>query len=223
MLSITEIKQTSAERFTLLFSDGREVKTSLGVITDKFLHAGLEITEDEYKEIYAASTLSLAKSRALKIINTRPMSKKEMRDRLIEKGEDPDNAALCADWLCEMGLINDESYAGSVVRHYAAKGYGESRIRQELNRHGIPRELWDSALEEMPEQDEYLERFIRTRLHNSNDRAEVRKLSDALFRRGYSWEQIKHALNYCLLLQKWLKPGQTSRCRQTRLNLRPVG
>lgn len=195
MLRITEIKQTSAERFTLIFSDGRELKTSLGVITDKYLHSEMELTDEEYEEIYAASTLSLAKSRALKIINARPMSRKEMRDRLIEKGESPDNAELCADWLCEMGLINDESYAGSVVRHYAAKGYGVTRIRQELRRHGVPNELWDSALEQMPEQDDKIERFIRARLTDADDRAQIKKISDALYRRGYSWDEIKRAIN----------------------------
>ena len=46
-----------------------------------------------------------------------------------------------------------------------------------------------------PEQDAYLERFIRSRLSEPGDRAQVKKVSDALFRRGYSWEQIKHALN----------------------------
>ena len=195
MLSIIEIKQTSPERFTLKFSDGGELKTSLGVVTDKFLHSGLVLSDEEYKEICAASTLSLAKSRALKIINARPMSRKEMRDRLIEKGEDPDNAELCADWLCEMGLINDESYAGSVVRHYAAKGYGITRIRQELNRHGVPRELWDNALEELPEQDDKIERFIRARLTDANDKAQINKISNALYRRGYTWDEIKHAIN----------------------------
>ena len=195
MLSITEIKQTSPERFILKFSDGRELKTSLGVVTDKFLHSGLELSDEEFKEIYAASTLSLAKSRALKIINARPMSRKEMRDRLIEKGEDPDNAELCADWLCEMGLINDESYAGSVVRHYTAKGYGITRIRQELKRHGVPRELWDGALEEMPEQGAKIERFIRARLTDADDKAQITKISNALYRRGYTWDEIKHAIN----------------------------
>lgn len=195
MLSIIEIKQTSPERFTLKFSDGRELKTSLGVITDRYIHSEMELTEEEYAELYAASSLSLAKSRALKIINARPMSRKEMRDRLIEKGEDPDNAEACADWLCEMGLINDESYAGSVVRHYAAKGYGMTRIRQELNRHGIPRELWDTALEQMPEQDDKIERFIRSRLTDPDDRAQIKKISDALYRRGYSWDEIKKAIN----------------------------
>ena len=194
-MKLIEIKQTSPERFTLIFDDGRQIKSSLGVITERFLHSGAELSDAEYNELYSASTLSLAKARALRIINTRPMSRREMYDRLVSKGETPDNAELCADWLCDMGLINDRSYAASVVRHYAAKGYGVSRIKQELRRHGIDRALWDEALEELPEQDDYIERFLRSRLTDSEDRAQVKKVSDALFRRGYSWEQIKHALN----------------------------
>lgn len=194
-MKLIEIKQTSPERFTLIFDDGRQIKSSLGVITERFLHSGAELSDAEYNELYSASTLSLAKARALRIINTRPMSRREMYDRLVSKGETPDNAELCADWLCDMGLINDRSYAASVVRHYAAKGYGVSRIKQELKRHGIDRALWDEALEELPEQDDYIERFLRSRLTDPGDRAQVKKVSDALFRRGYSWEQIKHALN----------------------------
>ena len=194
-MKLIEIKQTSPERFTLVFDDGRQIKSSLGVITERFLHSGAELSDAEYDELYSASTLSLAKARALRIINTRPMSRREMYDRLVSKGETPDNAELCADWLCDMGLINDRSYAASVVRHYAAKGYGVSRIKQELQRHGIDRALWDEALEELPEQDDYIERFLRSRLTDPEDRAQVKKVSDALFRRGYSWEQIKHALN----------------------------
>ena len=194
-MKLIEIKQTSPERFTLIFDDGRQIKSSLGVITERFLHSGAELSDAEYNELSSASTLSLAKARALRIINTRPMSRREMYDRLVSKGETPDNAELCADWLCDMGLINDRSYAASVVRHYAAKGYGVSRIKQELKRHGIDRALWDEALEELPEQDDYIERFLRSRLTDPGDRAQVKKVSDALFRRGYSWEQIKHALN----------------------------
>ena len=194
-MTLREIKQTSPERFMLIFSDGTELKTTLGIITERFIHSGMEFDEDEYNELVSASGLAMAKARALRIINVRPMSREELRKRLIEKGETPENAEECADWLCCMGLINDAEYAGSVVRHYAAKGYGASRIKQELRRHGVPREMWDEAMLQMPEQDAYLERFIRTRLRDPGDRAQVKKVSDALFRRGYSWEQIKHALN----------------------------
>lgn len=194
-MTLREIKQTSPERFTLIFDDGTELKTTLGIITERFIHSGMELDEAEFNELISASGLAMAKARALRIINARPMSREELRKRLIEKGETPENVEECADWLCRMGLINDSEYAGSVVRHYAAKGYGASRIKQELRRHGVPRETWEEAMLQMPEQDAYLERFIRTRLTDPGDRAQVKKVSDALFRRGYSWDQIKHALN----------------------------
>lgn len=194
-MTLREIKQTSPERFTLIFDDGTELKTTLGIITGRFIRSGMDFDEEAYNELVSASGLAMAKTRALRIINARPMSREELRKRLIEKGETPENAEACADWLCRMGLINDAEYAGSVVRHYAAKGYGSARIKQELRHHGVPREMWDEAMLQMPEQDPYLERFIRSRLSEPGDRAQVKKVSDALFRRGYSWEQIKHALN----------------------------
>ena len=194
-MTLREIKQTSPERFTLIFDDGTELKTTLGIITGRFIRSGMDFDEEAYNELVSASGLAMAKARALRIINARPMSREELRKRLIEKGETPENAEACADWLCRMGLINDAEYAGSVVRHYAAKGYGSARIKQELRHHGVPREMWDEAMLQMPEQDAYLERFIRARLSEPGDRAQIKKVSDALFRRGYSWEQIKHALN----------------------------
>lgn len=194
-MTLREIKQTSPERFTLIFDDGTELKTTLGIITGRFIRSGMDFDGETYNELVSASGLAMAKARALRIINARPMSREELRKRLIEKGETPENAEACADWLCRMGLINDAEYAGSVVRHYAAKGYGSARIKQELRHHGVPREMWDEAMLQMPEQDAYLERFIRARLSEPGDRAQVKKVSDALFRRGYSWEQIKHALN----------------------------
>lgn len=194
-MRIVEIKQTSAERFTICFQDGSELKSSLSVITARFLHSGLELDDEAYAELYSASTLSLAKSRALKIVNARALSEQELYKKLVEKGETPENAAECVSWLCDMGLLNDKSYAESCVRHYAAKGYGTARIKQELRRHGIPAELWDTALEQMPDQSDKLERFLRSRLSDASDRAQVKRVSDALFRRGYSWDEIKHALN----------------------------
>lgn len=192
---IKELRQTSAERFVITFHDGSELKTTLAVVTDFYLRTGLELDEAKYREVVNASTLSLCKARALRMINARAMSQKEMRDKLVEKGESPENAEFCAGWLCEMGLINDELYAGMVVRHYAAKGYGAGRIKQELKRHGVPKDYWDDALSEIPDSDEKLSRFISSRLTDPHDRAQIQKISNALYRRGYSWEQIKHAMN----------------------------
>jgi regulatory protein len=117
-----------------------------------------------------------------------------MVKKLIEKGEDEDTAEYCADWLVEHSLIDDESYAAAVARHYAAKGYGAGRVRAELGRRGISRELWENALSSMPENDNKIDRFISARLTDPDDRDAVRKISQALFRRGYSWDEIRSAL-----------------------------
>jgi len=98
--------------------------------------------------------------------------------------------------LVELRLINDDEYARMLVRHYAAKGYGQRRIRDELYRHKLSRELWDEALEEMPDTEDTIHRLFASKMRGAepSDRAAVKKASDALLRRGYSWEEIRSAL-----------------------------
>ena len=91
-----------------------------------------------------------AKARALRLLEKRDYSKAELAAKLVEKGEDPAEAEAVSERMAELGFVNDENYAGMVVRHYAAKGYGRARIREELRRRRVPRELWDAALCELP-------------------------------------------------------------------------
>ena len=192
-MTLREIKQTSPERFTLVFDDGTELKTTLGIITERFIHSGMDFDEDAYNELVSACTLALSKARALRIINARPMSREELRKRLVEKGETPENAEECAEWLCQMGLINDTEYAGSVVRHYAAKGYGKRRICDELYRRGIDRELWDAALDELPETDDTVDRLLGAKLRGDVSPEGLQRAQGYLLRRGYSWDDIRTA------------------------------
>jgi regulatory protein len=191
---ISDIRQTSPGRMTVGLDNGSEIKTTLGVVTDLRLFSGRELDEEELETLKTASVRALARERAIEMLSRRSMSRAEMVKKLIEKGEDEDTAEYCADWLVEHSLIDDESYAAAVARHYAAKGYGAGRVRAELGRRGISRELWENALSSMPENDDKIDRFISARLTDPDDRDAVRKISQALFRRGYSWDEIRSAL-----------------------------
>lgn len=193
-LSIVALRQTSPGRITLALSDGSEIKTTLNVVTDLRLFSGKTLDEEALAEIRTASSLAQTRNRALDLLSRRPMSCKELYDKLIQKGEEERAAAASIQWLLENRLLDDESYAASVARHYAAKGYGAGRVRAELNRRGVPRELWDGALGQMPAQNDKLMKFISSRLTEPGDRDQLRKVSAALFRRGYSWEEIRAAL-----------------------------
>ena len=191
---VSAMRQTSPGRVTVTLCGGEEIKTTLNVVTDLRLYAGRELDGEELKELRAASRSALARNRAMELLSRRPMSEKELIDKRIRKGEDEETAADCARWLRENGFLNDESYAAAVARHYAAKGYGPGRVQAELSRRGVDRELWDDTLEAMPENTDKLDRFISSRLTDPEDRDQVRKVSAALYRRGYSWEEIRSAL-----------------------------
>ena len=191
---IKALKQTSPGRITVCLEDGSEIRSSLNVVTDLRLFSGKELDEEDIRALRSASGRSIARDRALEMISRRLMSKKELHDKLVQKGESEENADYCVSWLSENGFLSDESYAAAVARHYASKGYGAGRVRTELSRRGVPRELWDEALGAMPETVGKLDRLISAKLKDPGDREQVRKLGNSLYRRGYSWEEIRSAL-----------------------------
>lgn len=191
---IKALKQTSPGRITVCLEDGSEIRSSLNVVTDLRLFSGKELDEEDIRALRSASGRSIARDRALEMISRRLMSRKELHDKLVQKGESEENADYCVSWLSKNGFLSDESYAAAVARHYASKGYGAGRVRTELSRRGVPRELWDEALGAMPETAGKLDRLISAKLKYPGDREQVRKLGNSLYRRGYSWEEIRSAL-----------------------------
>ena len=180
------------------------MKLSLNDVADFSLFAGRELSEAELDSLRASAALSRTRERAMRIISARAMSERELYDRLVEKGESERNAAAAVAWLQNLHFLNDADYAAGLVRHYAAKGYGPRRVRDELYRHKIPRELWDTALEELPEPERAVDRLLRAKLRGADieDRAAMKKATDALLRRGYGWEEICSAVERCRSEQK---------------------
>ena len=95
----------------------------------------------------------------------------------------------------ELGVLDDGSYAALVARSYASRGYGEKKLRDELYRRGVPRELWEDALAGLDDPAETLDRLLAARLKGREpDREALKKASDYLARRGFGWQDIAAAL-----------------------------
>ena len=193
-MRITSLKQTTAEHVTVVLEDESEVKTTLGTVTELRLFAGRELNDRDMDILRRESKKALSREKALELVSQRQMSASELNKKLRDKGADEETADYCVQWILERGLLDEERYAAAVVRHYTAKGYGEGRVRQELMRRGVPRDLWDDALSTMPEDTSRLDRLVASKLRDPGDRDAVRKLSASLYRRGYSGEEIREAL-----------------------------
>ena len=131
---------------------------------------------------------------AANMIGSRALSKKELTRRLIQKGNDASDAQAAADWLEDIGAVDDAGYAAALVRHYSRLGYGPARVREKLYEKGVPRELWEGALEELPADGGQVDAFLRSKLRGRPpDEKEKRRLTNALLRRGFPWGEVKAA------------------------------
>ncbi len=203
-MTLTELKQTGHERFLARFDTGEEVRVTLSNVAELGLYAGLQLDDEGMQALRNRAARAHCRERAMRIIGARPMSEKELCDRLVQKGETPQNAEETVAWLVDLHLLNDAEYAAMCVRHYAAKGFGPGRIRNELYRRGVPRELWDEAMEELPEQNDEIDRLLRKKLRRDvNDRDAVRKATDYLYRRGFKFEDIREAVERLRLEEEY--------------------
>ena len=160
------------------------------------LYAGKELTAEEKSALEQAARESGLKDRALSLLTARPLSRKELTDRLLERADaTEEEAEAVADELERLGLLNDRAYAETLVRHYSAKGYGPYRLREELRRRGVPRAYWDEVLEELDDPAEAIDALLRQKLRGRTvGRKELKRASDYLARKGYSWNDISAAL-----------------------------
>ena len=135
-----------------------------------------------------------ARRKALSLLEKRDYGRDELVSKLVEKGARAPDAEAAADKMVEYGFVNDEKYAGMVVRHYAAKGYGAARVREELRRRRLPRELWDAALGQMPDNSAAAAAILAQKLRGRGaDRDALRRAMSALVRRGFSWDEARRA------------------------------
>ena len=204
-MQITEIKpsQHKKGRFLVKLEDGNILRVTEEELLRFSLRAGLELDGQMLEALHASARKSAVRAEAANIIGGRPLSKRELTRRLVRKGADAEDAGAAADWLEDIGAVNDREYAALLVRHYAGKGYGRARIREEMRRRGVDRELWDEALEELPDQTETLDRLIQKKCRGAlSDRREVRRVSESLMRRGFSWSEVKEALRRYTELQE---------------------
>ena len=183
-------------RVLVFLEDGACLKITEQELLDFRLRAGDELDEGTLGRLKEAAGVSNVKAMAADLIGKRAMSRAGLEKKLKEKGASEEEARYAAEWLEAIGAIDDGDYAALLVRHCTQLGYGPARIRDKLYEKGVPRELWDEALEQAPDNGGQIDRFLAGRLRGrAPDEKEKKRLTDALLRRGFSWGDVRAAWN----------------------------
>ena len=184
-----------AGRYWLTLEDGTKLALYRQTVEDFGIYSGRELTEDELQSLQEAAGAMSAKMRAVRIVAASNVSKKDLKQRLIQKGENPEDAADAVAWMEEMHLVDDAETARQIVSRCAAHGYGVQRAKQTLYEKKIPKEYWEDALSDYPDQTQAIMSFLRSRLADRSDQREIKRATDALLRRGHSYGDVRRALS----------------------------
>ena len=169
-------------RWLAVLEDGSILRMGESEVVRFALYAGKELSEEEAEQLQAAARRSGLKAKAIELLMRKPQSRRGLERKLAEWEASAEEAEAICGRMEELGYLNEAEYAGHIVRHYAQKGFGERKIRDELYRRGIPRELWMEALAQAEDNASAIDAFLEKKLKGSRDPRDVKRASDALAR-----------------------------------------
>lgn len=182
-------------RYKTVLSDGKVLRLYKQTVQDFGLYPEMELEPETLQKLQTAASEMSAKMRAVRMVSASSISQKELEHRLIQKGENAAHAKQAVSWLSDMQLLDDGQTARQIVERCIGRGYGMARAKQTLYEKRIPKEFWEQALADYPDMGEEIRRYIRTHLPEKPDQKSLKKVIDALLRRGHSYSAIRRELD----------------------------
>lgn len=147
---------------------------------------------NEKKEL----TFEQAKDKALRLLEFRSHSERELSDKLKRAGAKEDDIAEILDFCRNYGFVDDRKYAECKARDLKnLKKYGKRRIKAELYSKGIDSEYIEEALMAMEDDEEdILLPLVRKKLGGDFEKRNVDKCIRYFLYRGYNFGDIKNCI-----------------------------
>jgi len=180
---MTQGMQDQAARATAALSDALASSTSSGA-TDP--------VSDPQQQDREPDPHDVARQIVLRQLAMAPRSRAELEAKLAQRDCPADVAAAVLDRMTEVGLVDDEAYALTLVRsQQAGRGLAKRALARELHNKGIEDDLADAALASISDADERdrARALVDKKLHAMHGfgiEVQTRRLAGMLARKGYS-------------------------------------
>jgi regulatory protein len=176
-----------------VYLDG-EFAFGLSRIVAAWLEQGRSLSQQEIEELIQKDTSEVAFQKAVRLLDYRPLTGQEIRQKLLQKGFEPGQIEKVVERLNAANLIQDEKFAAAWVESRNQFRPSSQRVlRYELRSKGIDEEIIEEAMQGSVEDLELAQRAAQKMIRRltSLDWQEFRKkLSAFLARRGFSYETV---------------------------------
>ena len=196
------IRAIETNRFNakIRFDDGSMLTVRKKDVERHCLSADMDVDAEALKQRICASQFPDGYEAALDILDRSARTKQEIRKKLLFKGYLSEVADAVCEKLVESRLIDDNYIAERIVSSMTSSGRGRYAVAQKLRARGIEKEDSEAALESISDEEQAssarsLALKLMKKYSSLDKRQRKQKLSQALARRGFSWDSIESALS----------------------------
>jgi len=196
------VQAQSSQRVNIFVDGEFALGISLSTLAAEGLFVGQALDEAGWARLEVAAQAEQAMRAAMRLIDARPRSAAELRQRLRRKEFPPEVAEQAVARLSELGLVDDAAFTRMLIEsRQNFRPRGQLAIRDELRRKGVSRDVVDSALADADDPEAEQERAMAVarnalrRYADAPDRPTFqRRLGGLLQRRGFSLNLIRPIL-----------------------------
>jgi regulatory protein len=204
IITALEPQQHDPERVSIYIDGHFALGTTRYHVLAAGLRVGQELTEAQLVELERQNAAERAYNSALHFLSYRPRSRDEIVRFFRKHRVDPDAATQALERLAQAGLLDDKEFARFWIENRQQfSPRGSWALRTELRQKGVPTDVIEETLAELPAEESAAVEAGRRRLHAYRNLEEAdfrRKMLAFLQRRGFGYEAANEATK-----QLWLE------------------
>lgn len=190
-------------KMCVTLESGQELQVPLSLYHERPLAPGQALDLEAYDQWLLLRQYRHALDRAVGYLAARARSRRELESRLLRCGYRPATVEMVLYKLQRENLLDDADFARQWVEARSGRTLGKRRIAQELQRKGVSRAQTEAALSAVDEEAEAeacrrAAEKLASRYGREEPRQAVQKLTQALVRRGFGWDESRRAAEQAL-------------------------
>lgn len=190
-------------KMCVTLESGQELQVPLSLFHERPLAPGQALDLEAYDQWLLLRQYRHALDRGVGYLAARARSRRELESRLLRCGYRPATVEMVLYKLQRENLLDDADFARQWVEARSGRTLGKRRIAQELQRKGVSRAQTEAALSAVDEEAEAeacrrAAEKLASRYGREEPRQAVQKLTQALVRRGFGWDESRRAAEQAL-------------------------
>ncbi len=194
-MKVTSVVPIDKRKSKVFFDEGFALAFYKGEIAKFHLEEGCQVEEAQYQEMLAV-LCRRARERALYLLKSCDRTEQEISRKLKEGLYPQETIEQTLAFLREYGFVDDRSYGSRYLDTYK-ESRSRKRIRYDLQRKGLSRELIEELFAKQPvAEEEQIHRYLEKKGYLGRELTfdERKKAAASLIRKGFSYEAVYDAL-----------------------------